>query len=288
MFLTPIQHAIAARRISRTVHAPVVIGATGGSGTRVIHGILETAGLFMGHDQNLNHAGDAMDIEPILDAFINPILSTTNTLDYEADDLPNKLRAAAIRDLTIAVSRFLNTLPAPQGRWGWKNPRSMYILPLIHALFPKVRFIHLVRDGRDMATSDNQNQPRKHYQALFAEPLNETDPSGSIHLWATANLAVANWAERNLGERYYRLRFEDLCAEPENSVRQILEFAGFEDSEIQLALFTAGKTVAAPSSLNRWRQLDPAIAENLTRQGAAALARFGYALDPPQGGAQRR
>jgi hypothetical protein len=63
MFLTPIQHAIAARRISRTVHAPVVIGATGGSGTRVIHGILETAGLFMGHDQNLNHAGDAMDIE---------------------------------------------------------------------------------------------------------------------------------------------------------------------------------------------------------------------------------
>ena len=283
MFLTLIQHALAAHRISRTVHTPVVIGATGGSGTRVIHGVLETAGLFMGHGRKLNHAGDAMDIEPVLDAYINPILTTTNTLDYEADDLPKKLRAAAGRDLVIAVARLLNALPAPQARWGWKNPRSMYILPLIHALFPEVRFIHLVRDGRDMATSDNQNQPRKHYQALFAEPLNETDPSGSIRLWAAANLAVADWAERNLGERYLRLRFEDLCAEPENGVRRNLEFAGFEDPEIQPALVTAGETVAAPSSLNRWRQLDPAIAATLTRQGAAALARFGYGSVSTQG-----
>jgi hypothetical protein len=283
MFLTLIQHALAAHRISRTVHTPVVIGATGGSGTRVIHGVLETAGLFMGHGRKLNHAGDAMDIEPVLDAYINPILSATNTLDYEADDLPKKLRAAAGRDLVIAVARLLNALPAPQARWGWKNPRSMYILPLIHALFPEVRFIHLVRDGRDMATSDNQNQPRKHYQALFAEPLNETDPSGSIRLWTAANLAVADWAERNLGERYLRLRFEDLCAEPENGVRRILEFAGFEDPEIQPALVTAGETVATPSSLNRWRQLDPTIAETLTRQGAEALARFGYASVPAQG-----
>ena len=283
MFLTLIQHALAAHRISRTVHTPVVIGATGGSGTRVIHGVLETAGLFMGHGRKLNHAGDAMDIEPVLDAYINPILSATNTLDYEADDLPKKLRAAAGRDLVIAVARLLNALPAPQARWGWKNPRSMYILPLIHALFPEVRFIHLLRDGRDIATSDNQNQPRKHYEALFAEPLNETDPSGSIRLWAAANLAVADWAERNLGERYLRLRFEDLCAEPENSVRHILEFAGFKDPEIQPALVTAGETVAAPSSLNRWRQLDPAIAETLTRQGAAALTRFGYAPVPAQG-----
>ncbi|MDA0340154.1 MAG: sulfotransferase [Proteobacteria bacterium] len=283
MFLTPIQHALAARRIARTTHAPVVIGATGGSGTRVIHSVLETAGLFMGHDQKLNHAGDAMDIEPVLDAYINPILSATNTLDYETDDLPRELQVAAGRDLAIAVARFLSALPARQARWGWKNPRSMYILPLIHALFPEVRFIHLVRDGRDMATSDNQNQPRKHYQALFCEPLNETDPSGSIRLWAAANLAVADWAERNLGERYLRLRFEDLCAEPEDGVRRILEFAGFEDPEIQAALVTTGETVAAPSGLNRWRQLDLTIAETLTRQGAAALTRFGYPSVPTQG-----
>ena len=280
MFLTPLQNMIAARRISRTVHAPVVIGATGGSGTRVIHGVLETAGLFMGHNEKLNHASDAMDIEPLLDAYINPILSATNTLDYEVNGLPKKLRAAAGSDLAIAVARFLIALPAPQARWGWKNPRSMYILPLIHALCSEVRFIHLVRDGRDMATSDNQNQPRKHYQALFAEPLNETDPGGSIRLWAAANLAVADWAERNLGERYLRLRFEDLCAEPENEVRRILEFAGFDESEIQPALVTASETVVAPSSLNRWRQLDPTIAETLTQKGAVALARFGYASAP--------
>ena len=254
----------------------MVIGGTGGSGTRVLHGALGKAGLFMGTGARLNHAGDAMDIEPMLDAYINPILSATKNLDYEVENLPAELAEGAGRDLTLGVDRFLRDLPDRAVPWGWKNPRSMYVLPLIVGLFPDVRFIHLVRDGRDMATSDNQNQPRKHYQALFDKPLDETDPSGSIRLWAAANLGIANWGERRLASRYLRIRFEDLCVNPEIGIAALLDFAGLKTLAPGTIREIAGEFVTPPGSLGRWRELETDVAANLSRHAADALSRFGY------------
>lgn len=279
MFLKALSHTLVLRRVHRVKYPPVVIGATGGSGTRVIHGVLEKAGLFMGVETKLNHAGDAMDIEPMLDAFINPILSATKSLDYDVESLPKRLAADARHDLTLGVDRFLRDLPGGSIPWGWKNPRSMYILPLIRELFPGVRFIHLVRDGRDMATSDNQNQPRKHYQALFGETLDDTDPAGSIRLWAATNLAIARWGERHLGSRYLRIRFEDLCASSSDEVTKILDFAGIKNVEDEKIHDMARDFVTPPQSLGRWRELDVDVADGLTQRGSDALCQFGY-LDP--------
>ena len=272
----PPPQILAPRRLHRANRPPVVIGATGGSGTRVIHRILEKAGLFMGAPAKLNHAGDAMDIEPILDAFINPILTSTKSLDYQVEELPHDLSVAAKDELALSINRFLVDLPDGDGPWGWKNPRSMYVLPLIADLFPTVRFIHLVRDGRDMATSGNQNQPRKHFEALFGEALDETDPSGSIQLWAAANLAIARWGERHLESSYLRIRFEDLCANPIKEVGTILNFAGFEAATDKIIQDIATEFVTPPESLGRWLKLDAPVANLLTRRGIDALHHFDY------------
>jgi hypothetical protein len=40
-------------------------------------------------------------------------------------------------------------------RWGWKYGESLFVLPLLAQLFPGVRVVHLVRDGRDVCTSVN-------------------------------------------------------------------------------------------------------------------------------------
>jgi hypothetical protein len=281
MFLKPISYKLALRRIRRARRSPIVIGATGGSGTRVIHGVLEKAGLFMGAEEKLNHAGDAMDIEPMLDRFINPILAATKSLDYKIDDLPKTLARDAQGDLAHGIDNFLLGLPGTEMPWGWKNPRSMYVLPFIAELFPDFRFIHLVRDGRDMATSENQNQPRKHYQALFGEALVETDPGGSIQLWAKANLSIANWGETHLRSRYLRIRFEDLCEKPDEEVSRILSFAGFENFKNDAVHDIANEFVAPPGSLGRWRDLDAKIADALTHRGSDALSYFGYADPTP-------
>ena len=48
-----------------------------------------------------------------------------------------------------------------------KNPRSMFLLPFFDSYFPALKFIHIVRDGRDMAYSKNQNQLHKHGSTLL-------------------------------------------------------------------------------------------------------------------------
>lgn len=43
--------------------------------------------------------------------------------------------------------------------WGWKGPRSVYFLPFYQAVFgDHFRFLHVLRDGRDVAYGDNQMQ----------------------------------------------------------------------------------------------------------------------------------
>jgi len=254
--------------------SPLLIGATGGSGTRALHGALKEAGFFVG--VRLNHAGDAMDFEPFLDTYINQILRETRSLDYTLDRLSDGVRAAAVTDFRAALKRYTGELPKDTPHWGWKNPRSMYVLPVVSAECPGLRFLHLVRDGRDMALSDNQNQPNKHFDALFGETYTGACPENAIRLWAAANMQVADWGARELGNRYMRIRFEDLCEAPRRTLVEALIKGGFDPDLSDQVGGAAEAVIRKPESVGRWNQLEPADKLRLTEIGADALKRFGY------------
>jgi hypothetical protein len=255
--------------------APVVIGATGGSGTRAVHGVLQELGLFMG--VRLNGAGDAMDMEPFLDRWINPLIASHNRLDYAWNDLGWYLRWRSRSALKRGLQAFLRERPTGQP-WGWKNPRAMYVLPVIAATVPGVRFLHVVRDGRDMAFSENQNQRRKHYEALFGAQGDERDtPAGSASLWATANAQAADWAERELGPaRYHQLKLEELCGQPVATVTRLVEWLALPRQATEADIARAAATISTPASLGRWRQQPQAEVAAVTAAAAAALRRFSY------------
>lgn len=254
--------------------APLLIGATGGSGTRALHGALGEAGLFVG--TRLNHAGDAMDFEPFLDEIINPILRETRSLDYALDQLSARTRTVAESGFKAALKTYAAELPRKAGHWGWKNPRSMFVLPIIAAACPGMSFLHLVRDGRDMALSDNQNQPNKHYEALFGEAYEGAAPECAIRLWAAANSQVADWGERELGNRYMRIRFEDLCAAPGAVLSNALIKGGIEPALARHVGAGADAVIRTPSSVGRWHSLPDEDARTLSEKAANALERFGY------------
>ncbi|WP_051284645.1 sulfotransferase [Nisaea denitrificans] len=260
--------------VRQDTSAPLLIGATGGSGTRALHGALAEAGFFVG--TRLNHAGDAMDFEPFLDEIINPVLRETRSLDYALDQLSGGTRTAAERGFKAALKTYTAELPQKAGHWGWKNPRSMYVLPIIAAACPGMSFLHLVRDGRDMALSDNQNQPNKHYEALFGEAYGDATPEFAIKLWARANSQVADWGERELGSRYMRIRFEDLCAAPGKVLAGALINGGIEPALAGRVGAGADSVIRTPSSVGRWRSLPEDEARALTEKATDALERFGY------------
>ena len=258
---------------------PYVIGATGGSGTRVLARILRHASTFVG--THLNGADDSLFFGDYSDRWINRFVSDATPLP------PDPVRTAMVRDLDVTVTQHLSSLLAegPGSRWrawGWKEPRSIFLLPFFDAHFPSLNFLHLVRDGRDMAYSLNQNQLSKHGRALLSsEELSRERPLQSMALWARLNSLRADYGETHLGPRYLRIRFEDLCATPLPVIQRIIHFLGVRGDVAEIGRLE----VAPPASLGRWRSEEPACIEALHAVGHSALARFGYLTEggPPPG-----
>ena len=165
-----------------------MIGATGGSGTRVVARIVRAGGMYIG--RNLNRYEDALDFGYYSDRWINRYLASGR----EGPDAA--LAEEMASDLRSVVADHCAGLPAETIRWGWKEPRSIYLLPFLREQLPTLRFLHFVRDGRDMAFSDNQKQLRKHGPAALAGRLSWRQPVRSIALWSRVNQSAADYGER--------------------------------------------------------------------------------------------
>jgi hypothetical protein len=242
---------------------PSVIGATGGSGTRVVARMVREAGLYTG--ARLNDYEDALDFGEFSDRWIDRYLGAGRA---PSASLASEMRA----DLREVVAGHCAGMPEGAASWGWKEPRSIYLLPFLRDEMPSLRFLHFVRDGRDMALSENQNQLKKHGAAVLAgERVGWRRPVRSIALWSRVNSWAADWGERELGSAYLRVRFEDLCAEPTATIAAILDFFGLDGDPV-----AAASLVAPPSTLGRWRDRSPRLVARLEGAGREGLARLGY------------
>ena len=261
--------------------SPILIGATGGSGTRLVQAILEHAGVFMG--KNLNASRDCMDFAPFLEQHINTVMPITGGTDYRPAQLPAPLRRNMYAQLRRLVRDYRLQLTHTHQPWGWKNPRSIFMLPVLHGVCHKLRFIHVVRDGRDMAFSSNQNQRNKHYEAVFATPCHAAHTQGeeaSIALWNRINTQTYRWGMRYLKNRYYTLRFEDLCATPEATIAALFDWLSITPT---VPLGELATMVTPPQSIGRHRAANTRLCTQLENIAEEGLALFGYLPQAPCG-----
>jgi hypothetical protein len=129
--------------------APLVIGATGGSGTRVLARIAKHAGYNLG--TNVNASEDALEFYAFHDTWINPF-----TRSQRSGLAMSSWQTARMKeDFYAALARHIPDAERRGTLWGWKAPRSIYLLPFFNNECPSLKFIHLLRDGRDMALSSN-------------------------------------------------------------------------------------------------------------------------------------
>jgi len=250
--------------------SPIIVGGSGGSGTRLIRSLLSESGVFMGTDDN--EAGDTLVFSLVLQRSINPILMHTHALDYTLSQLSQDFRETLLSDFSKAARHHAILCPPSAIQWGWKNPRCMFVLPLLHEIYPQMRFIHVVRDGYDMAFSSNQRQPQRYFRALFDEARADMTCEDFAQFWARVNTDVLRWTRRELGNRCLIVRLEDMCDQPEKSIGRLLEWAGLPVQNMSALC----SLVKRPQSLGRWRQQDPAVIAKLERFCGAARASFGY------------
>lgn len=255
----------------RSAPPPVVSFGTGGSGTRAIAGILGAGGVYLG--PKLNRASDALALEPFLRRWPEEYVTGTGWLEGSPAK-PAEPDAAMADDLLTALKHQREGIATAGARWGWKAPRTIFVLPAIHQAFRDAYTVQLVRDGRDMAYSQNQNQLEALGPAVLADLDPDTpQPVRSIALWSRVNVAAAAYGRRHMEGRHLVVRYEDLCAEPERTIARLLAHIGADSDEVAAR---AQELVVPSLEIGRWRRHDPAELEAVSAAGAEGLAEFKY------------
>ncbi len=248
--------------LSKT-NAPVVIGGTGGSGTRTISRILTHAAFSLG--ENLNVANDSLDLAAFLHHWV------PQWVEAGGQDLGGNRQERMDRHFLAALVRLRGENPQEKDNWLIKNPRLMFILPFVNRHFPTFKFVHLVRDGRDMAFSGNQGQLAYLGSKFLEHPVDKTNPVHSAELWAKANMEIHHYGKTILNGRYLQIRFEDLCHQPQETATKLFHFLGQKGDVVE-----ASAEITPPSSLGRWKKEPSHLLSLVQKACQPALDAFGY------------
>ena len=101
-------------------------------------------------------------------------------------------------------------------------------LPNLELLYPQMRFIHVIRDGRDGAVSGWAAVRARGEEGKFASFAEYAGYFAQRH-WLPY-ITRAREAAPGLGDRYLEVRYERLHAEPHAETRRVLEFLGVDSS----------------------------------------------------------
>lgn len=111
--------------------------------------------------------------------------------------------------------------------WGDKNNYYINHIPLIKEIYPNAKFIHLVRDGRDVACSYKQLEQSIDLNAKYRPQL-KTDCQEIAKEWVDNN----NLIEKEIIDAQALLiRFEDVILSFEQTMRSVLTFLGLPWSD---------------------------------------------------------
>jgi Sulfotransferase family len=108
---------------------------------------------------------------------------------------------------------------------GDKTPRYVRSIPTLHGLWPEAKFVHLIRDGRDVCLSILNWKKAQKSIGRF-ESWRE-DPVTATALWWELHLHLAREDGTPLGPGlYHEVRYESLVSDPAEECTKLCEFLG--------------------------------------------------------------
>jgi hypothetical protein len=108
---------------------------------------------------------------------------------------------------------------------GSATPRYVRLLPLLHSLWPMTKFVHLIRDGRDVCLSVLSWQEAARQVGRYTTW--KEDPVATTALWWSRKVKQGRHGGRALGpDLYYEVHYESLVAEPVRECSNLCAFLG--------------------------------------------------------------
>lgn len=214
-------------------------------------------------------------------------------LDWRSD--PADLLALAsvdaprtLAELVAAIYR-LEIAPSGKPRWGDKSPVYVFHIRELLRLFPSARFLHIVRDGRDVALSG---------LALRWGNLGRT-PLAIGRRWRDAVLAADDALDELGAERVMHVPYEDLVLDTRGTLTRACAFLGIDfepdmlnanatanqhlsPRELKRNIHAKLRRTPRPDDVQRWKRTRPTLGLLLTWAWLTpGLERFGYEQPRP-------
>jgi hypothetical protein len=266
---------------------PFFIVSSGRSGTAMLHKALSAvAGVEMHHEYMVQ--------------IIQP-LAVRRYLEFVEGEAATK----TIGETYGAAIRYSHA-----NHWGDSSNKVSWLIPELAAAFPHARFVHLVRDGRKVASSyfhklgdecyDDHSTAilQAHYDAPETHPAPPPEKkywwplprhgakdAGRFRIFSQFERICWHWAEVNRlaleelsqlpPERTMFVRLEELRAAP-SEVRALYDFLGLPWRDEAYGVFARPHNVNRPED----RLLDPVQRGQFDAIAGDMLARLGYAGRP--------
>jgi len=266
------------------VAQPFFIVSSGRSGTAMLHKALMAAGdIDMHHEYMVHH------VQPL---GVRRYLGLADS-------------AEALK--TLAQTHAAAVYHTGAGHWGDSSNKLSWLIPELAELLPDAKFVHLVRDGRKVASSyfhklgDECYDERSNaiLQAHYDDPMHVPAPPPEKKYWWPVprrdnpmaqtfrsfnqfERIAWHWAEINatiLGmlsslpsRQHFFVRLEDLLVSPQ-LVRSLFEFLGLSYREEHFATF------ARPHNVNRPEDRPLTLEQRVSFDSIASamMAQLGYA-----------
>lgn len=277
-------------------HNPVVIGGVGGSGTRLVANILSELGYFIGDD--LNRASDNLwftllfvrcgilkasekDFARLVHIFVKGMLERKSYSPYELwlidqciRDTSSRLDKARRKAIADSLKQAV-LASKPVNKWGWKEPNAHIVLDRLLLSLPRMKYIHVMRNGLDMAYSDNQRQLKVWGQSILGQSLHLT-PKNSVKYWVAVHQRVQAIGA-GMGRNFMLLNFDALCTNPAPVLAALSDFLEMDVSDERLE--SLRNLIRTPSSIGRHKQHG---LDEFDQQDLAYIAGLGF--DVPSSG----
>jgi hypothetical protein len=260
---------------------PIVLGGCGRSGTTLLRLMLDSHRRICCGPESSLFRRRAVDTRWLADRF-----------GFGHDEVRAIYDAAVSRPAFIEGFAALCMRKAGKARWAEKTPRNISRIDEIFRCFPAARFVHVLRDGRDVACS-LRTHPR--HKVLNGElvPTGIRKPiAGCARRWVRDIDSSRRW----WGDpRFMTVRYEDLVLNARPALEGLMKFLDEDWDEAMLAHAAADSPfrdatrfaqnpealgAVSTASLSRWqRDLDERDKRIFKRIAGPLLVELGYARD---------
>lgn len=250
----------------KEIDGPVVIGGVGGSGTRIVAELLKRIGFFMG--SKTNSANDNLEFANLFfnynEGTFRNIISNKNLTFQKLSEFEQLI----FNSDQLKLSNYIG--------WGWKNPPSHIYLDFLSQYFKNLKYIFVIRNGLDMAYSKNQNQ-LINWGSFFNVSMPKSpnlQPKASLEYWRKANQRAINLGNTLLGERFFVIKYEDLCENPQREISRLINFVDMSLENINIDELCS--LIIKPETMGRYKQQDLSI---FTKKDIESVRQFGFDID---------